>query len=144
MRCVPQLVCHTCIYVWNDFSATHFYVWHISCVTQRIYVWHIYYITHSLYHTFVCSIWICHVTHMHESCRTYEWVKSHVWMSHVTRVDEPCHTYGWAMSHIWMSHVTHMHESCHTHEWIMSHVWTGRITRTDAIIQINLAHLYTY
>ena len=28
----------------------------------------------------------CHVTHMNESCHTYEWVMSHIWMSHVTHI----------------------------------------------------------
>ena len=55
-----------------------------------------------------------HVTHMNESCHTYEWVMSHIWMSHVTHMKESCHTYEWAMSHIWMSHATRMNESCHT------------------------------
>ena len=33
---------------------------------------------------------LIHVTHMHESCHTYEWV-----------------TYVWVKSHMWMGHVTH-------------------------------------
>jgi len=43
-------------------------------------------------------------------------------MSHVTHIDESCHTYERVTSHIWMSLVTHMKESCHTYtcEWIMS------------------------
>ena len=61
---------------------------------------------------------------------------SHIWMSHVTHMNESCHTYEWVMSrrhaihlrHLvlrldtrWrMSHVTHMNESCHTYEWVMS------------------------
>ena len=77
------------------------------------------------------------MSHMNESCHTYEWVTSHVRMSHVTcewvmsHVNESCHIW---MSHVtllyvhaslmiacytWMSHVTHMNESCHTHEWVM-------------------------
>jgi len=70
-----------------------------------------------------------HVTHMNESCHTYEWVMSHIWMSHVTHMNESCHTYGWVMSHInlirninvhatRMSHVTH----CGSHVTHMSHV----------------------
>ena len=47
-----------------------------------------------------------HVTHMHESCHSYEWVMSHVRMSHVT----------WRMSH-----VTRKNESCQTYESVMSH-----------------------
>ena len=69
-----------------------------------------------------------HVTHIHDSCHTYEWVMSpayravppqhptsHIRMSHVTFMNESCHTYKWVMSHIYMSHVTHMNESCHLH-----------------------------
>ena len=65
-------------------------------------------------------IWMSHVTHMNESCHTYEWVMSHIWMSHVTHMNEVCHTYEWVLSQIWMSLVTHMIESCHTYEWVMS------------------------
>jgi len=53
-------------------------------------------------------IWMGHVTHMNESCHTYERVMSHIL---------------WVMSHIWMSHVTHMNGSCLTYEWAMPHVW---------------------
>ena len=43
-------------------------------------------------------------------------------MSHVTHMNESCHTYEWVVSHIfWMSHVTHMNESCHTYEWVMGY-----------------------
>jgi len=48
-----------------------------------------------------------HVTHMNESCHTYEWVMSHIWMSCVTHMNELCHRYEWGMSH--------------TYEWVMSH-----------------------
>jgi len=68
--------------------------------------------------------WMSHVTHMNESCHTYEWVMSHIWMSHVTQVVDSCHTYELVISHIWMSHVTHMNESCHTYAWVMSHTHT--------------------
>jgi len=48
-------------------------------------------------------------------------------MSHVTHMNESCHTYEWVMSHIWMSHVTHMNESCHTYEWVMSPMWMSYV-----------------
>ena len=63
-----------------------------------------------------------HVSHVNESCHTYDWVMSHIWMGHVTHMNESCHTYEWVMAHIWMSHVSHMNESCHTYEWVMSHI----------------------
>jgi len=56
-----------------------------------------------------------HVTHMNESCHTYEWVMSHVWMSHGTHINVSY----FSCEHIWMSHVTilrshtsHVNESC--------------------------------
>jgi len=64
-------------------------------------------------------------------------VLSHVWMSHVTHVDESCHTYEWVMSHMWMSHVTHVNESCHICEWVMSHVWMSYVTHTNDELNIN-------
>jgi len=52
---------------------------------------------------------------------TYEWVMSHIWMCHGTHMNESCHTYkwflelrfadSWVMAHIWMSHVTHTNDS---------------------------------
>ena len=53
---------------------------------------------------------------------------SHTWTSHVTHMNESCHTYERVMSHIWTSHVTHMNESCHTYERVMSHKWMRRVT----------------
>ena len=81
------------------------------------------------------------VTHVTESCHTYEWVMWHIWISHVTHMNESCHTYEWVMSHIWMSHVTHMNESWIaswvqvnyvTHEWVMSHIWMCHVTHLNA------------
>jgi len=47
----------------------------------------------------------------------------HIWMSHVTHMNESCLTYEWDMSHIWMSHVSHTNESCLTYESCMLHIW---------------------
>jgi len=101
-----------------------------------------------------------HVTHMNESCHTYEWVMSRIWMSHVTHMNESWHTYEWIMPHIWMSHVADVNESSHiwmrdvtygysrfqswcsrllrcviesrhTHEWVMSHAWKCHVTHMN-------------
>jgi len=85
----------------------------------------------------MCHVWMNHViyaralSHMNQSCHTYEWVMSHIWMSHVTHMNESCHTYEWVTSHIWMSrvhiwmsHVIRENESCHTYEWVLSHRWS--------------------
>jgi len=70
-----------------------------------------------LCHTYKLS-W---VTHMSESCHTYEWV--------IQQTNEPCHIYEWAMSYIWMSHViSELNELCHTNEWVTVHAWVSHVT----------------
>jgi len=81
-----------------------------------------------------------HITHWHETCRTYGWDANNVLSpaSHFTHMHESWHTYAWVMAHIRMSHVTHLcrscytyewgmddifSKSCHTYAWVMSHVW---------------------
>ena len=101
-----------------------------ECDMTRSYVWHVM----SHIEPVMSYIHMGHVTHMNESCHTYEWVMSHIWMSHVTiwmrhvtQISEPRHTYEWIMSHnrvisitecvmsyIHMGHVTRKNESCHT------------------------------
>ena len=80
-------------------------------------------------------IWMRHVTHMNESCHTYEcvmshiyeWVMSHVRMSHVTRMNASCHTYEWVNR--WVK------ESCHTYEWVRPHLWISHVTHmNDSIV----------
>jgi len=78
-------------------------------------------------------IWMSHVAHMNESCRTYEWVTGHIWIRHVTQMNESRGTYeggdcgvdtvrmrvdDWVMAHIWMSHGTHVNASCHECVWM--------------------------
>ena len=74
-------------------------------------------------------IWMSHVTHMNESCHTYEWVMSHIWMSHVT------------MSHaLRTSHVKHMYVSWHTFKWVMSRPRTSRVSEISNVNE--LCHTY--
>ena len=80
-------------------------------------------------------IWVSHVAHMNESCRTNERVMSHMWMSYVAHRNESCRTYECVMSHIWMSYVAHMNELCRTYEWAMSHIYLThkRVTHMQAL-----------
>ena len=58
-----------------------------------------------------------HLTHVNESCQTYEWVMSHIWMSQVTHMNEP-----W---HIWTSHVNEPWHAWTNHckyDWVMAYV----------------------
>ena len=66
-------------------------------------------------------IWMSRVTHMNQSCHTYESVMSR--------------TYDWVVSNIWMSYVTYMNEPCHTYEWVMSHTWMSRVKHDMEIIE---------
>ena len=63
------------------------------------------------------SFGMSHVTHMNESCHTYEWVVSHIWMRHVTNTNELCHTYERVISHVGMRHVTHRNVTWTT-QWL--------------------------
>jgi len=72
-----------------------------------------------------------HVTHVIESCLTWQWVMSHMSMSHVTHVNETCHTCQSFMSHMWLSHVTHVNASSHTCEYIMSHMSISHVTHVN-------------
>jgi len=69
---------------------------------------------------FALPLCMSHVSHMNESCHTYEWDMSRIWMGHVTHMNQSCHAYEWIMSRIWMGHVTHMNESCYTCEWVIN------------------------
>ena len=94
-----------------------------------------------------------HVTHINQSCHTYEWVMSHISISHVTCINGSCHTgvyvahtytyictckallvcafddmsHLWVMSHTSIGHVTHINRSCHTCQWVMSHIWLSHV-----------------
>jgi len=65
---------------------------------------------------------------MNESCHAYESVMSHLWMrhvtniemSHVTHMNQSCHTYD-ESCHTYKCVFTHIEEWCHTHECIFTH-----------------------
>ena len=56
---------------------------------------------------------------------------SHIWMSHVTHINESCHTYEWPVIYIihmrlvpriWMRHVTRRSEPCHANIGVVMHI----------------------
>jgi len=68
-------------------------------------------------------------------------------MSHVTHVHESCRTFPCITSHIPTSHATHIHESCHTHPQVQylkllknlkvcltSQISTGHVTRVHILV----------
>jgi len=76
----------------------------------------------------ILSLSRSHVTHMKESCHTYEGGMSHIWRRHVTHMKESCHTYEGGISHIWRSHVTET-PPIHTsrNKGVMSHIWMSHV-----------------
>jgi len=71
---------------------------------------------------FWSQMWRSHVPRVNESCPAYAWAMSHMWISNVSHVIESCRTWEscrtceWVMPHVWVSHVAHVNESCHTCE----------------------------
>jgi len=74
------------------------------------------------------NIWMCHITHMNESCHTHEWVMSHM---QVEGSDGELIRHKIVMLHIWMSHVTY--------DWVMSHVW-----HADERVRVSVAHIHDH
>jgi len=74
-------------------------------------------------------VWRSHVTHMNESCRTYEWVVSHILISHVAQMNSLQQS-----AQVW-SYITHMGGSYHTYEWVMSHTWMNHVTHINGLEQ---------
>jgi len=116
-------------------------------------------------HEWVTShIQMSHVTHVNESCHTYEWgmshilkkkwVMSHIWMSHKCReFGAMCATCGvlgahmnessheCATSHIRIPHITHRNESCHTYKWVTTHIWMSQATNAGCRVCIRVTWL---
>ena len=87
------------------------------------------------YEFFMSLVWMSHVAHVNESCRTYEWVTSrmnescYIWMSHESStviarrrgVSTSCHgtrelSHGKRRVYLWIIHVTHINASWHTYK----------------------------
>ena len=94
----------------------------MRCLTHDRDIWrsHVSHMTHvNIRQVYVCHTyeWVTpcirmgHITHMSESCKTYERVK---------HINKSCHKYNCIMSNIQLSHVTHKNE--------MSHTWPRRMT----------------
>jgi len=132
-------VCQTYEGVMSNISMSIFisrvtHVWHAhsyvrldSCMFELVWV--------------MSHIWMSHVTHMNESCYTYEWVMLHIWMSHVTHRNESCRTYEWVMSHICISQITYINKPCYTYEWATSHLWVTHGSVTSHIWTSHVTHM---
>jgi len=90
-----------------------------------------------------------HVTHIHDSCHTYQWschtyqrVMSHILMTHVTHIiNESCRACEWSVSHMWMSLVARMNAQCHTHRCVgcVTHIWMGCVRHICCILALSYA-----
>jgi len=52
-----------------------------------------------------------HISATHISAAFVDAAVSHIWTSHVTHINESCHTYEWVLSRIWMIGFTHVNTS---------------------------------
>jgi len=90
-------------------------------------------------------LWMSHVTHMHVSWHTYEWVLLQIWMKKLQRSGVcTCEWVMWLSECVvlrdvteWMRCVTRMDEVCHVrmNAWLLSHVcmrWIQKQMRADS------------
>jgi len=78
-----------------------------------------------------------HVTHMNESCHTYEWVMSHIWMSPVTHMNESWNdACVWRDSFMCVKWLIHMCDMIHTFVWRDSFILDDKL-RESSDIQSN-------
>jgi hypothetical protein len=108
---LDAFMCVTWLTLWTHYACV------TSCVLKCESCYHVKHIMCDMTHITVMShIRMSRVTHLNESCHTYERVMAHIRVSHATHTNESCHTYKWVMSHIWISHVIRVDES-----WLTSH-----------------------
>ena len=75
-------------------------------------------------------------------------ITSHIWMSRVTHMKESCHTYDWAVSYIWLRYVTHYytlfmwtHSCVYTCVYtLIAHTWMSQVYALMCI-HINGTHV---
>jgi len=87
-------------------------------------------------------IWMSHVTHLNESCRTYEWVMSQrthmqAWACCWIVLNESCHIYEWVMSQrprmqAWACCWIVSNESPLPYATVMAHLWMSHATYMTA------------
>jgi len=91
-------------------------------------------------HEWVMSyIWMSHVAHMNESCRTYEWDISYVWnFKGRSRMHRPHHTHSTHTAHTQHTHSTHtahthITHTSQTHRFLSTHPHLHAHTHTFAL-----------
>jgi len=78
-------------------------------------------------------LWMSYLSHMNESCLTYEGLTSRMWMSHGTHLNESCLTHVRHDSFIRETELTHMCEVSHSYVRHDSFIWETRLIHTCAI-----------
>jgi len=97
---------------------------HVSAHTHTVMSAHTHTVMCLHTHTQSWRIWISHVIHMNESCRTYEWVMAHINESrHIPSVES------W---HVWKSHGTY--------ERVTARMQEAWVSQNDSTYQRGMAH----
>ena len=125
--CVTLLI-HTC-------DMTHSHVWHDSQVDQVINkvivevtgAEHEQRLKKALEVCVMSHMWIILVTRVNQSCCAYVWVVSHV--------NESCRTYEISTINSWKGHSRY--ESCHTCETVSSHVWISHVAHMYGVATVS-------
>ena len=127
-RTCPEVMSNTCMsHVTTTNAPCHIYEWVRCELSIHLFPRFQIFAAHMSMSCHMSHVQMRHITHMNESCHTYECVMSQIWMSHINHMNESCNTYKCVMSQIWMSHMwaleshshlhtfpAHMNESCHT------------------------------
>jgi len=128
-------------------------VWSGACVI--IWMHHVVYECIMFHKNTSCLIWMSHVTHMNESCHTYEWVMSHISMCdmthwYVTRCIR-CLSYShmWYaayMGHTWRydAHLICMYISIHIHTHTHKYVYLYIYIRTHTNMCIHILYIHRH
>jgi len=113
-------------------SFAEYCLFYRSLLQKRPVIWRSLLVAATPHGWFIFHMWMSHVQHMNESCRTKEWVMSHIGISHINMCRSHV-TYSllfllpasgcwdgiheWFILHIWMSHVH------------MSNMWMSHVAR---------------
>ena len=100
-----HVVTFTLIVTWNDLVICVTGIIHMSAMTHDFWI-------RDMTHSYVTyDSWLVNTWRRGEYSgvtRMYEWVLSHMWMSPVTHMNESCHTYEWVMTRdFWIHDMTH-------------------------------------
>ena len=91
-------------------------------------------------------IWMSHVTHMNESCHTYEWVISHIYFTAHPRTTAPVRGFVWHDIFTCGSWLMYMEDMTHSYKWhsVFKFETPSFIYVTWLIYMCDMTHSYVW